>query len=183
MFTSSQAARYLGVSLATIRRWTDAGHLTCYRTPGGQRRFSRDQLDGFIASLHDGRAPSAHQRQPEHRGRSELAAAERASSASSARQAAELLAQPPVEGGARAAGRSCRRRRRSARRSCRPARSRRPGARRPRRRAARASGCGSSARSSGATTSARAVSECGAMKETTKPSTPQAITGPPLARL
>jgi excisionase family DNA binding protein len=51
VFTSSQAARYLGVSLATIRRWADAGHLSCYRTPGGQRRFSRDQLDGFIASL------------------------------------------------------------------------------------------------------------------------------------
>ncbi|HEY7962069.1 MAG TPA: helix-turn-helix domain-containing protein [Solirubrobacteraceae bacterium] len=51
VFTSSQAARYLGVSLATIRRWADAGHLSCYRTPGGQRRFSREQLDGFIASL------------------------------------------------------------------------------------------------------------------------------------
>jgi excisionase family DNA binding protein len=49
--TSSQAARYLGVSLATIRRWTDAGHVSCYRTPGGQRRFSKDQLDGFIVSL------------------------------------------------------------------------------------------------------------------------------------
>jgi excisionase family DNA binding protein len=52
VFTSSQAARYLGVSLATIRRWTDAGHISCYRTPGGQRRFSRDQLDNFISSLH-----------------------------------------------------------------------------------------------------------------------------------
>jgi len=52
VFTSSQAARYVGVSLATIRRWTDAGHISCYRTPGGQRRFSRDQLDGFIASMH-----------------------------------------------------------------------------------------------------------------------------------
>lgn len=51
VFTSSQAARYLGVSLATVRRWADAGHIDCYRTPGGQRRFSRDQLDGFIASL------------------------------------------------------------------------------------------------------------------------------------
>ncbi|HWY91046.1 MAG TPA: helix-turn-helix domain-containing protein [Solirubrobacteraceae bacterium] len=51
VFTSSQAARYLGVSLATIRRWTDAGHIACYRTPGGQRRFSKDQLDGFIVSL------------------------------------------------------------------------------------------------------------------------------------
>ena len=52
VFTSSQAAHYLGVSLATVRRWTDAGHISCYRTPGGQRRFSRDQLDYFITSLH-----------------------------------------------------------------------------------------------------------------------------------
>ncbi|HEX4482744.1 MAG TPA: helix-turn-helix domain-containing protein [Solirubrobacteraceae bacterium] len=52
VFTSSQAARYLGVSLATIRRWTDAGHVSCYRTPGGQRRFARTQLDEFITSMH-----------------------------------------------------------------------------------------------------------------------------------
>jgi excisionase family DNA binding protein len=51
VFTSSQAARYLGVSLATIRRWADAGHLNCYRTPGAQRRFSREQLDNFVESL------------------------------------------------------------------------------------------------------------------------------------
>jgi excisionase family DNA binding protein len=54
VFTSSQAARYLGVSLATVRRWTDAGHIACYRTPGGQRRFSRVQLDDFIASMQSG---------------------------------------------------------------------------------------------------------------------------------
>ena len=53
VFTSSQAAIYLGVSLATIRRWTDAGHISCYRTPGGQRRFSRAQLDEFISSMQD----------------------------------------------------------------------------------------------------------------------------------
>ena len=52
VFTSSQAARYLGVSLATIRRRTDAGHISCYRTPGGQRRFAREQLDVFISSMH-----------------------------------------------------------------------------------------------------------------------------------
>jgi excisionase family DNA binding protein len=66
VFTSSQAARYLGVSLATIRRWTDAGHISCYRTPGGQRRFSRDQLDTFISSMHRrgnaGRAAGGEQR-------------------------------------------------------------------------------------------------------------------------
>jgi len=50
-FTSSAAARYLGVSLATVRRWSNAGHLVGYRTPGGQRRFSREQLDRFVDSL------------------------------------------------------------------------------------------------------------------------------------
>jgi excisionase family DNA binding protein len=67
VFTSSQAAVYLGVSLATIRRWTDAGHISCYRTPGGQRRFSREQLDGFVASM--------HQDGPEERAAADLSAA------------------------------------------------------------------------------------------------------------
>jgi len=64
VFTSSQAGRYLGVSLATIRRWTDAGYLSGYRTPGGQRRFSREQLDGFIDSLRrtDETGPKRHTR-------------------------------------------------------------------------------------------------------------------------
>jgi len=62
VFTSSQAALYLGVSLATIRRWTDAGHVSCYRTPGGQRRFSRVQLDDFIASMQ--REAPAHDTEP-----------------------------------------------------------------------------------------------------------------------
>jgi excisionase family DNA binding protein len=62
VFTSSQAAEYLGVSLATIRRWTDAGHISCYRTPGGQRRFSRAQLDEFISSMqHDAPGSSSAQ--------------------------------------------------------------------------------------------------------------------------
>jgi excisionase family DNA binding protein len=50
-FTSSQAASYLGVSLATVRRWSNDGYLHGYRTPGGQRRFSREQLDAFLRSL------------------------------------------------------------------------------------------------------------------------------------
>ena len=61
VFTSSQAASYLGVSLATVRRWTDAGHIACYRTPGGQRRFSRDQLDTFVTSMqHSGPGVEDH---------------------------------------------------------------------------------------------------------------------------
>jgi len=49
--TISQAARELGVSLGTVRRWADLGHLKAYRTPGGQRRFSREQIDEFVLSL------------------------------------------------------------------------------------------------------------------------------------
>jgi excisionase family DNA binding protein len=56
--TSAQAARHLGVSLSTIRRWSDAGHLPGYRTPGGQRRFTVEQLDRFLDSLR----PRAHAR-------------------------------------------------------------------------------------------------------------------------
>lgn len=49
--TVSEAARHLGVSVGTVRRWSNAGHLPGYRTPGGQRRFTRAQLDAFVASL------------------------------------------------------------------------------------------------------------------------------------
>lgn len=49
--TVSQAAAELGVSIATVRRWSNAGHLQGYRTPGGQRRFTPGQLDAFVASL------------------------------------------------------------------------------------------------------------------------------------
>ncbi len=61
VLTSSQAARYLGVSLATVRRWADAGHLPYYRTPGGQRRFSRTQLDNFIDSLQPSGKDDGHE--------------------------------------------------------------------------------------------------------------------------
>jgi excisionase family DNA binding protein len=49
--STSQAARALGVSLGTIRRWSDMGYLQSYRTPGGQRRFSHEQIEQFIGTL------------------------------------------------------------------------------------------------------------------------------------
>jgi excisionase family DNA binding protein len=49
--TASQAARALGVSVSTVRRWSDSGALRGYRTPGGQRRFSREQIEAFVMSL------------------------------------------------------------------------------------------------------------------------------------
>jgi excisionase family DNA binding protein len=52
--STAQTARELGVSLSTVRRWADQGHLEAIRTPGGQRRFSRDAIDSFLTSLHQG---------------------------------------------------------------------------------------------------------------------------------
>jgi excisionase family DNA binding protein len=52
--STSQAAHALGVSLGTIRRWSDMGYLDSYRTPGGQRRFSRSQIEHFVTSLEQG---------------------------------------------------------------------------------------------------------------------------------
>jgi excisionase family DNA binding protein len=49
--STSQAAHTLGVSLGTIRRWSDMGYLESYRTPGGQRRFSIEQINQFVTSL------------------------------------------------------------------------------------------------------------------------------------
>ena len=52
--STSQAAQALGVSLGTVRRWSDMGYLESYRTPGGQRRFSADQIDQFLVKLQRG---------------------------------------------------------------------------------------------------------------------------------
>ncbi len=61
--STSQAAQALGVSLGTIRRWSDMGYLHSYRTPGGQRRFSQEQIDRFVGSLDQQAADPVAQRE------------------------------------------------------------------------------------------------------------------------
>jgi len=46
----SEASRVLGVSPATLRRWSDAGRLRVFTTPGGHRRFSRASLERLLPS-------------------------------------------------------------------------------------------------------------------------------------
>jgi excisionase family DNA binding protein len=48
-----KAARYLGVSPASLRQWSDEGLVRVYRTPGGQRRYRIADLEAFIASLQE----------------------------------------------------------------------------------------------------------------------------------
>lgn len=39
------AATLLGVSLNTLRRWSDSGKLVCYRSSGGHRRYKRRDVE------------------------------------------------------------------------------------------------------------------------------------------
>ena len=44
LISIGEAARILGVSVDTIRRWDVEGRVQCIRTPGGQRRISQDEI-------------------------------------------------------------------------------------------------------------------------------------------
>jgi excisionase family DNA binding protein len=45
LLSIGDAARLLGVAIETVRRWDKAGHIKSTRTPGGQRRFLRSEVD------------------------------------------------------------------------------------------------------------------------------------------
>jgi excisionase family DNA binding protein len=48
--TVGEAARFVGVSEPTLRKWTDAGRIAVFRTPGGHRRYLRAELESFKSS-------------------------------------------------------------------------------------------------------------------------------------
>jgi excisionase family DNA binding protein len=54
--TLGEAAAYLGVAQSTIRKWSDAGRVQAFKTPGGHRRFRREDLDAYLV---DSRGPTA----------------------------------------------------------------------------------------------------------------------------
>ena len=52
LFTISQAAEYLGVSLNTLRRWDESGKLVAIRKEGGVHRYYRERdLEVFASDL------------------------------------------------------------------------------------------------------------------------------------
>lgn len=55
--TLGQACKLLGVNESTLRRWADAGHVRSFRTPGGHRRFSEEDLRSLVA----GQGPAGRQ--------------------------------------------------------------------------------------------------------------------------
>lgn len=48
-----RAAAYLGVSAASLRKWSNDGLVPVYRTPGGQRRYAVEDLDEFMRSMRE----------------------------------------------------------------------------------------------------------------------------------
>jgi excisionase family DNA binding protein len=46
--TLSEASEFLGVHFTTLRSWADKGEIRVFRTPGGHRRFSIEDLRRFL---------------------------------------------------------------------------------------------------------------------------------------
>ena len=53
-----EASRALEINEATLRQWADRGRLRAYRTPGGHRRFWREDVETLISG--DAHRPAAH---------------------------------------------------------------------------------------------------------------------------
>jgi excisionase family DNA binding protein len=54
LLSITQAAKFLGVHPLTLRNWTEKGNVQFYRTPGGHRRFRREELVDFLARMNQG---------------------------------------------------------------------------------------------------------------------------------
>ena len=47
-YTTIEVAKRLGVSLQTVQRWVDAGHLKAWKTLGGHRRIDADSAEALF---------------------------------------------------------------------------------------------------------------------------------------
>ena len=43
-YTTSEAARLLGVTVRTVQQWTDKGDMACWKTAGGHRRLMKNSV-------------------------------------------------------------------------------------------------------------------------------------------
>lgn len=52
-YTIKEAAAYIGASPTSLRRWERQGKITPERTPGGDRRYTKQQLDELLNTNHN----------------------------------------------------------------------------------------------------------------------------------
>lgn len=57
VFTTKEAAKYLGISTATIYRMEKQGLISSIKTPGGQRRFSKENIEKYLQESQKFEAP------------------------------------------------------------------------------------------------------------------------------
>lgn len=48
VLTCGEVAHVLGVHPSTVTRWATAGLLPCFRTPAGERRYYRREVQNFL---------------------------------------------------------------------------------------------------------------------------------------
>jgi MerR family transcriptional regulator, light-induced transcriptional regulator len=61
LMSVAEVAKLLGVGPTSVKRWADSGLLTCLRTPGRHRRFSRHEVETFRLRQLETRAPDPAQ--------------------------------------------------------------------------------------------------------------------------
>ena len=50
IYNSNQVAELIGVSISTIKRWTDTGKLNCIKSAGGHRKFHLNHIKQLLKS-------------------------------------------------------------------------------------------------------------------------------------
>ncbi len=60
LLSMGEASALLGVSTATLRRWSSDGRIASHATPGGHRRFARSTLEALLPRAPEVRAAIAH---------------------------------------------------------------------------------------------------------------------------
>lgn len=56
LLSIGEAAALLDVSPQTLRRWEAQGHISPVRTPGGQRRYERHEVEALLTRATPGQA-------------------------------------------------------------------------------------------------------------------------------
>lgn len=57
IYTTKETSKYLGISISTIYRMEKQGLISSTKTPGGQRRFSKENIENYLVESQNFTAP------------------------------------------------------------------------------------------------------------------------------